>query len=108
MNILDFNSKGVEFNDLYCNAYRNILIKGDILEYDFSSFDYIYSYNPLSNGELMVKALDNILSTMKKGAILYFVKAGGYSFDFKKYGTVSNVFDSVGREMWDVHKIVKK
>ncbi len=68
--------KGLEYNDIYMLLDNdNYLIKGDLLTYDFSKFDILYSYNPIKDGELMAKGIKNIIKTMKPGATFYFEQA---------------------------------
>lgn len=78
---------GLEYNKAYLKAYPE-LIEGDLLKYDFSAHDILYSYNPLSDPNLMVKGLDNIIATMKKGAIFYFFPAGPSEEKLKSLGFV--------------------
>ena len=57
------------------------MLNGDLVSYCFKDFDVLYSYNPIQKTELMIKGLENITKTMKKGAVFYFVSAG---VDYKK------------------------
>jgi hypothetical protein len=70
-----FNSKGLEYQDLYVKMDQNWLFQGDILTYDFKDWDIIYSYNPIKDTKLMCKGIDNIINTMKVGSIFYFLEA---------------------------------
>lgn len=68
------DAKALEINDVY-QRHMDLkrLVKGNILTHDFSEYDIIYTFRPLSDKVLMVKGLKNIIKTMKKGARLYFV-----------------------------------
>ena len=69
-------SKGLEFDPRYLKLdKKNYLIQGDLLTYDFKDYDILYSYNPIKNPKLMDQGLLNIMKTMKKDAILYYVQA---------------------------------
>ena len=64
----------LELSDIYCEVFPP-LTKGNLLTYNFKEYDVLYSYNPIRNSDLMIEGLKNIISTMKEGAILYFVEA---------------------------------
>jgi hypothetical protein len=68
-------SKGLEYQELFVKLDPEWLFKKDILKYNFKDWDVIYSYNPIQNNELMCKGIDNIINTMKPGAIFYFCSA---------------------------------
>lgn len=111
MSILGYESYGIEYEKAYCNYFGergHRMIHGNILEFDFSNFDYVYSYNPIHQPKQMAKALENMLNTMKTGATLYFVKASCEKVDFERYGEVSNLKDVSGRVIESVFKIIKK
>ena len=84
INLCDF----VNSNELGFKA-----IQGDLLTYtDYSDYDILYSYNPLSNSGLMEKGILQIIDNMKKDQIFIFNNAGVYgSFmtdnGFKYLGT---------------------
>lgn len=107
LKILGFKSFGVEYEKVFSKLYPYEVTHANILEYDFGKCDVVYSYNPIENPKIMVKALDNVLSTMKSGATLYFVKAGCYEFDFKKYGKVTHLKIEHNLE-YSIFKVVKK
>lgn len=82
-------AKGLEYNTFLVKKSHNELIEGDILSYDFSEWDVIYSYNPLADRELMVQGLLNIMGTMSKGSTFIFYAASSAMEDgriTKKYG----------------------
>lgn len=69
-------SVGLEYQEEYVKKdHEGFLIQGDLLTYGFGDYDYLYSYNPIRDGKLMSKGLQNIMDTMKPGAIFYFVQA---------------------------------
>jgi hypothetical protein len=65
---------GLEFDPVYVALdNQKLLLEGDLLTYNFKDYDILYSYNPIIDSNLMIKGITNIITTMKKGAILYFV-----------------------------------
>lgn len=79
-NSLGFDAHGVEYTKLYAEFYKYYgeyppVFHDDILKWDFSCYDVIYTYNPINDNKLMAKAINNITKTMKRGAVLYFVIA---------------------------------
>lgn len=74
-------SVGLEYEELYCkmDKYENYLIQGDLTTFNFKKYDILYTYNPISNPKLMEEGLINIMNTMKKGSVLYYVQAGEIS-----------------------------
>lgn len=87
--ILGFGKvSGLEFDAVYVALDDfKLLFQGDLLTHDFKDYDILYSYNPINNNELMIKGIENIIATMKKGAILYFVSASS---------EVNNYFNKLG------------
>lgn len=86
-------AKGLEYNTFLVDKSYGELIQGDILSYDFSGWDVIYSYNPLSSQEMMVQGLLNIMDTMSKGSTFIFYSASSAMEDTrirKKYGKKLN------------------
>lgn len=113
MNILGYDSYGLEFEQVYCtyfNGYNDVeMIHGDMVSHDFKDFDYLYSYHPISDKTKMAKALVNVLTSMKKGATLYFNQSEPLGIDFSAYGKVSTLKDSEDKEQIScLYKIVKK
>jgi hypothetical protein len=87
MSIMGFaKSMGLEYQDLYVNLEPDWLFQGDLLDYDFKEWDVLYSYNPIQNEALMIKGIDNIIATMKSGAIFYFLPSSGAGQYLKKLG----------------------
>lgn len=73
-------SSGLEFEELYCRMdHEKYLIHGDLTTFNFKDYDILYSFNPIRNSELMEKGLNNIMTTMKEGSVLYFIQAGNIS-----------------------------
>lgn len=101
-------SSGLEFSDFYVKLDQSKrLFQGDILTYNFSNWDVIYSYNPMCDHEMMKRGIDNIITTMKKGAILYFFTASISIENFlkeKEAVSLSYIDDSLER----IYKFVKK
>lgn len=75
---------------------RSVELKeGNILTHDFREYDYIYSYSPIFNSDLMFDAVLNIRSTMKNGAVLYFTGVNSGILDTLKwdlYGGLSGPY----------------
>lgn len=91
------NLYGLEYDELYSMMlsldllkYRN-LIKGDMLNFDFKGYKFIYSYNPIIVTELMEEAIKNIVKTMDEGAIFYFEQASNVTALLKELG-FTNLF----------------
>ena len=51
-------------------------VNEDLMLHNYSSYDVVYTYQPIIGSEPMIEALKAILKTMKKGAILIFLMAG--------------------------------
>lgn len=67
---------GLEKNPVYL-ALSPFLIAGDLLDYNFKKYDVLYAYHPIAKEETMIEGINNIVSTMKEGAIFYFCIANG-------------------------------
>lgn len=85
--IAGYNSIGLEYNQLvidtidthrkmspfhYGGIYLAPVFQGNLLEYDFKDYDVLYAYSPIRDHTMMLDGIDNIIKTMKQGAVFYF------------------------------------
>jgi len=95
-------SKGLEYQQEYVDADKeNYLIQGDLLTYNFGNPDLLYSYNPIRDTKLMSQGLENIMDTMKSGAILYFIQARPVN------PNTINKFTARPKNMYNILKFLK-
>jgi hypothetical protein len=82
MSIMGFGEcQGLEYRKIYVELNPLVLFRGNILTYNFKKWDVIYSYNPIIDKKMMAKGIDRIVSTMKPGAVFYFVGASNYPIE---------------------------
>ena len=87
-NIIDVIKNSHSIIPLNGNDRRieNNIINGDLMNHNFKTYDILYSYNPLKRGDDMLEGINNIIKTMKKGAIFYFSNASISHIELEKLG----------------------
>ena len=84
---------------------RGSIVKEDIKTFDYSPFDIIYFYCPLTDGENQRRLEERIIQTAKPGA---YILANLYHLDYQKRDDVEVVWKQGERNEFECYIIARK